>query len=52
MSLGRLKCKDNNAAYVKRIMPETFRGRTHLQIILCIYSSIFTSISSHKKLDT
>ena len=22
MSLGRLKCKDNNAAYVKRMMPE------------------------------
>jgi hypothetical protein len=37
MSVGRLKCKDNNAVYVKRIMPEAFRKRTHQQAIFCIY---------------
>ena len=34
MTLGRLECKDNNAAYVKRIMPkalpEPSRQRLHV----------------------
>jgi hypothetical protein len=33
MSPELLKCKDNNAALVKRIMPETSGDPTHLEAI-------------------
>ena len=51
MSLGRLKCKDNNAAYVKRIMPGVFCRRTHQQVFLIAYSPMNPSKSSQKELD-
>ena len=41
MKLGRLKCKDNNAAYVKRMMPagsgEPMRWQTHIMHVLSQY---------------
>ena len=46
MSVGRLKCKDNNAVYVKRIMPEAFRNRTHQQAPLCTDCSMYPRIKS------
>jgi hypothetical protein len=33
MSLGPLECKDNNAAYVKEIMPEFSGAAMHLGVI-------------------
>jgi hypothetical protein len=36
MSLGLLECKDNNAANVKRIMPEPSGATMHLRAILCL----------------
>src|SRR5678809_1191885 len=52
MSLGHLKCKDNNAAYVKRIMPGAFGEHAYQQAIYRISCSAFTGKNSQKELDT
>src|SRR5215471_5231933 len=51
MNLGSLECKDNNAAVVKRIMPEPFCGRTYRLVYDRINCPISTSQRSQKDLD-
>jgi hypothetical protein len=48
MSLGHLKCKDNNAAYVKRIMPGAFGEHAYQQAIYRISCSAFTGKNAQK----
>ena len=52
MSLGRLQCKGNNAACVKRIMPEPSGVTMHLQAILCLSFLINIGRRSQINLDT
>ena len=52
MILARRECKDNNAVYVKRIMPERPPGLLRQQTCLCIMNSIDIERGSQKELDS
>jgi hypothetical protein len=49
MSPGLLKCKDNNAALVKRIMPEASGDPIRLEAILQLIIPYNTGIGSQKR---
>ena len=52
MTLGLLECKENNAANVKRIMPEAPGDPTRLEAILWLMMPYNTGRRSQKDLDT
>src|SRR5262249_43368013 len=52
MTLEHLECKENNAAYVKRIMPEMCGARTRQRHPKGNYGCINTGDGSQKELDT
>ena len=51
MILGCLECKDNNAAYVKRITPEALLEPPRQQLQLRISDRIKTDHEAQKELD-
>ena len=50
MSLRLLKCKDNNAAIVKRIMPEPSGVTMHEQADMCLVDPIILTTDRRKAL--
>jgi hypothetical protein len=52
MNRRRRECKDNNAASVKRIMPEALCTRRRHQLHLSIINPIDTGHFAQKELDT
>ena len=51
MNFWRFECKDNNAAFVKAIMPRMFCDPMHLRAYICEYFPINTEQRSQKELD-
>ena len=52
MKLGMFECKENNAVYVKGMMPGWFLATVCCMAIMCEYCPINTSHARQKELDS